>query len=293
MHSRDILFIRLLQSVFWPNLLLYFILKELKTVHEFQADAYAAKNEHSYINLLLNDIFSTRQFSMSNTFFCHPLKRRIMMLNKPVSRTKLRMAKSKAVILTALLAGAFVYLQSCKHVENTDATLTQQQKALSDAMKYPDISGDKKIYRFADVMPKPDYDLQAYLAAHIKYPGSARENSIQGRVIVRFVIDEGGNVISPSILRSPDTTLSEEALRVVGNMPKWRPGMLSGANVPVYFTMPIVFALDNGNGHDGLTDELTKEENDTLTGLLEQARTGAISVKDKNRMNELLKKLKK
>ena len=72
----------------------------------------------------------------------------------------------------------------------------------------------------------------------------SRENNSQGRVIVRFIIDSNGIVISPQVVRSSgDFYLDMEAVRVIESMPKWKPGKHKGKPVCVYFTMPIVFSL--------------------------------------------------
>ncbi len=114
-HSFDLIFIRCMLIVFWPNIMLYMLIKELKMVHEFQADALAAGNKISYINTLLNNSFHTHRFSMANTFFHHPVKRRIRMMNKSVLSSKgLFFLAARSFIVTTVLVAAMVYLQSCK-----------------------------------------------------------------------------------------------------------------------------------------------------------------------------------
>ncbi len=114
-HSADVVFIRLMQIAFWPNAILYAIGRELKIVHEFQADAYAVKNKDAYVNTLLNGAFNTNRFALSHTFFYHALKRRIMMLrNDPMNSQKLRIAIMKTCSCAILLLAGVVYIQSCK-----------------------------------------------------------------------------------------------------------------------------------------------------------------------------------
>jgi TonB family protein len=292
-HSLDILLLRLLQCIFWPNFVLYLILKELKIVHEFQADAYAVKNEASYTNALLNEIFNTRQFTLSHTFFYHPLKRRIMMLHNPVSRTRLRRAQSKAIVVAAFLLAGFIYLQSCSHAENK--SVLPQSAGTDDASieRNAKMVDGKKIYPFVKTMPTTDYDLHQFLASNMKYPEEARTKGIEGRVTVRFVVDEAGNVINPSILRSPDTILSQEALRVMGLMPKWQPGVQNGKRVAVFFTLPMVFMLDPKG--PGSSNGLSKPENDTMTQLLGRAQNNGnmLNLEESKTMARLMQKAKK
>ncbi|MFK8008165.1 MAG: energy transducer TonB [Saprospiraceae bacterium] len=88
-----------------------------------------------------------------------------------------------------------------------------------------------------------DVALLQYFAQHIKYPARARENRIEGKVILRFVIDENGDVQNAKVLRDVAGGCSEEALRVLSNMPKWKAGRHGGRNVKVNFTLPVSFKL--------------------------------------------------
>ncbi len=85
--------------------------------------------------------------------------------------------------------------------------------------------------------------LQHVLAKNTKYPTKAIENDMQGKVYVRFVINEKGEVENAHVLRSVYPILDKEALRVVRSLPNWKPGKQSGKAVKVWFTVPIVFKL--------------------------------------------------
>ena len=85
--------------------------------------------------------------------------------------------------------------------------------------------------------------LQKYLASSVKYPVIAQENGIQGRVYVQFVISAKGEVTNATVLRGVDSSLDKEALRVVENMPKWKPGKQRNRPVRVSYTVPINFVL--------------------------------------------------
>jgi len=87
--------------------------------------------------------------------------------------------------------------------------------------------------------------LMQFIAKAINYPTIAQgEVGAQGRVIIRFIIDREGNVVHPVVVRSADPYLDKEAIRVVNEMPKWKPGELEdGTKVAVYYTVPIMFRL--------------------------------------------------
>ncbi len=228
-HSCDIVFIRLLQCIAWPNVLLFLIMKELRTVHEFQADAVAAKDKETYNTTLLNELFYTKHFSLSHTFFHHPIKRRIMMLQKNKSHA----GKMKVVTLSMLLMTGMLYIQCTKEV-SARTTTTQPEEQKMDATG---------VYKVVDKMPRFYYtsDLPGFLMQNIRYPEAAKTNKIGGRVVVKFIVDEEGKVTNAQVLESPDKSLSESALAAVNKMPVWIPGEKDGKKVKVYFTLPISF----------------------------------------------------
>lgn len=95
----------------------------------------------------------------------------------------------------------------------------------------------------ADVMPEFNGDINQYLGRHLSYPQRAREASIEGKVIIRFVVNEDGSVSNAIIVKGIEGGCNEEALRVVSGMPKWKPGKQGGQAVKVYYTLPIRFIL--------------------------------------------------
>ncbi|RYD52989.1 MAG: energy transducer TonB [Sphingobacteriales bacterium] len=99
------------------------------------------------------------------------------------------------------------------------------------------------VFKYVEQMPQFDGDLIAFLIQHTVYPKEARENGIGGRVNVKVVIDETGQVTDPIIEKSVHPLLDAEALRVVKLMPPWKPGMQNGHAVRVFYTIPIKFII--------------------------------------------------
>ena len=85
--------------------------------------------------------------------------------------------------------------------------------------------------------------LMKYLAQNIKYPPYAKEAGIQGRVFINFVVETDGSITNVKVLRGIGGGCDEEAVRVVENMPKWKPGMQRGKPVRVSFNLPVKFTL--------------------------------------------------
>ncbi|MDD2412940.1 MAG: energy transducer TonB [Bacteroidales bacterium] len=93
------------------------------------------------------------------------------------------------------------------------------------------------------MFPGGDEARMNFLRENIKYPQMARESGIQGTVYVTFVVEPSGNITNIKILRGIGGGCDEEALRVVRQMPKWKPGKQRGKSVRVQFNMPIRFVL--------------------------------------------------
>lgn len=86
--------------------------------------------------------------------------------------------------------------------------------------------------------------LLEYLRKNIKYPAICRENNIQGRVIVSFVVNKDGAIVDPEVVKSVNPSLDKEAVRVISNMPPWKPGKQRGKPVRVKYTVPVNFRLN-------------------------------------------------
>lgn len=82
-----------------------------------------------------------------------------------------------------------------------------------------------------------------WLQKNIKYPSICQEQGVQGRVIVAFVVNRDGSIVDAKVVRSPDDHLSEEALRVVKLMPKWKPARQGNKTVRCRFNLPVNFRL--------------------------------------------------
>lgn len=104
----------------------------------------------------------------------------------------------------------------------------------------------KKIYEVVEEnaqFPGGDTECNKWLSEHIQYPASAQEQGIQGRVILEFVVETDGSLSDIKVNRSPDPSLSQEAVRIVKMMPKWKPAHQNDKAVRSRFTLPIMFRL--------------------------------------------------
>ena len=119
--------------------------------------------------------------------------------------------------------------------------------ANKDAILEPDLGPDEEdVYILVDNSPEfpgGTMGLLEYMRTTIKYPAQARKDTIQGRVLVSFIVNKDGSIVKPEIVKSAHPLLDEEALRMVNEMPAWKPGEQNGVPVRVKYTIPVNFRL--------------------------------------------------
>lgn len=129
-----------------------------------------------------------------------------------------------------------------KHKEERELEEKQKNDAINlEESKYTD-----EVFQEVDEMPEfPGGfgECTKFLQQNLNYPKVPQELGIQGRVVVQFIIDRDGSIVEPKVIRSVDSYLDNEALRVISMMPKWKPGKQSGKIVRVRLTAPIMFRL--------------------------------------------------
>lgn len=109
-----------------------------------------------------------------------------------------------------------------------------------------DVSAEDKI-----VMPEYPGGREAlmdYLEANIVYPSTARKMDLRGEVVVEFTVERGGAITGVNVIKGVAPELDQEAIRVVRNMPRWKPGTKNGNPVRVTMTMPINFKVHRVKG---------------------------------------------
>lgn len=106
---------------------------------------------------------------------------------------------------------------------------------------------EPEIFDRAEVMPQfPGgvVAMMAYLKNNLQYPAHAKEYGLEGKVIVKFIIDKDGSVLEPVILKDAvGGGAGDEAIRLVKAMPKWTHGSQRGKPVRVYYVVPVTFRL--------------------------------------------------
>ena len=272
-HSWDVLFMGLVTVFQWWNPAAWLMARELRQVHEYEADE-AVLNQgvdvKQYQLLLIRKSVGDQLFSMANNFNYQSLKKRIRMMtmNKSSRWNRLRALAVVPVIALALLAFAnptdeeqpelVVVAYNPASVTPSNAVQPAQpetapaavekavkEKAVKEETPEP-VEQDNKVYNSVEQMPEfPGgvVEMMKFLQMNIKYPPEAAKNDIEGRVVVQFIIDATGQVGDVQVVRSVDEELDAEAVRVVKSMPKLTPGRQDGKAVAVWYTLPISFKL--------------------------------------------------
>lgn len=166
----------------------------------------------------------------------------------PVTRPKIKLPPPPKIITDVI-----------QLIDNTDEQEPDLEIVDADVdekseCKYVDIDNPEEeeygdiVFVSAEFMPEfpgGQRELFKWLSKNIKYPAMAQENNICGTVYVGFVVDRDGSITKVKVLKSVDSSLDKEAIRVVKAMPKWKPGRQRNRNVRVSFTVPIKFRLNN------------------------------------------------
>lgn len=148
--------------------------------------------------------------------------------------------RTRTLLLPVFLSLAFI-ISSCKkedQLKEEDNVKTENECNSGDTTR---------IFMVVESMPEfpgGEEAMYQFLDNNIQYPDEAKENNIQGRVFVTFVVEKDGAICSVEVLRGIGHGCDEEAVRVVEAMPNWIPGKQRGEPVRVQFNLPIKFTLN-------------------------------------------------
>ncbi len=104
------------------------------------------------------------------------------------------------------------------------------------------------VYRDAEVAPEfpgGENNMYEFLGANTRYPAAAMKNSIQGRVVLRFIVTKKGKIEQITVVsKDSHPILNEEIIGVVKQMPNWTPAKIKNKPVNYYFVLPFLFNLE-------------------------------------------------
>jgi TonB family protein len=279
-HFIDIIFIEIIKALQWFNPVIYLFNRSLRAIHEYQADQECLSSGVPIINyqsLLLNQVFKSRAFNLTNSFSNPSLiKKRMLMMTK--KRTP-DFAGLKMIIVVPVTAIVFLAISAYREIPNSSvkqivpAVLTQNKstetqteliapppppppppsaktskskeniKVVKEESKDESETEPFVVVEEMPAFPGGDPALLKYIGENTIYPEISKAQNIQGRVIVRFCVTEKGGVSQISVLKGVSPELDAEAIRVVKTLPVFNPGKQGGKPVPVWYMVPITFSL--------------------------------------------------
>ena len=248
-HSIDVIISELVNICCWINPFAWLMKREVRLNLEFLADrkvmdaGFATK---SYQYHLLGLTYS-HKYGLSNNFNFSHLKQRIIMMNKKKTNGAghIKYALFAIPAFALLLAGNISCSSEATKTDDVKENAATEKADEAEVIIQQPATKDE-VFMVVEQMPEfPGgmKELMTYLKDNIKYPKAAQDKKVEGRVIVQFVIEKDGTPTEFNVLRSVDPDLDKEALRVLGNMPKWKPGMQKGQAVRVKYTVPVSFKL--------------------------------------------------
>ena len=277
-HSWDLLVADICIFFQWFNPASWLLKQELQNIHEYEADETVIEkgvDAKQYQLLLIKKAVGTRLYSMANSFNHSKLKKRITVMLKEKSNPWAKLKYLYILPVAAIAVTAFARPEISETAEEisavkvNDLTAIVEAKAIKsteESVQISTVSQDTvkvnyvptevsrklqgtAVFEVVEEMPEFPGGVDAmmeYLQKELRYPESAKEKGIQGRVTVQFIIDKEGNVTNSKVTRSVDKDMDAEAIRLVKAMPKWKPGMQKGKAVAVKYTVPVVFRLEGG-----------------------------------------------
>ena len=275
----DVLISEMLTIICWINPAAWLLRREVRQNLEFLADNSVLESgfdSKNYQYHLLQLSYQTPEIKLGNKFNVAPLKKRITMMNQQktnkagILKYSLIVPLALALILSSnaqtivnstkkvLSSTKSAVVDNKKETQEPVAVIAQTEQpieqelttAIQNTNPTTQQSDDKKIYTVVESMPQfpgGEKALLEYISLHLRYPADAHKNGVQGRIIVRFTVNESGKVENAVILRGVYPSIDAEGLKVASSLPDFIPGEQNGKKVAVYYTLPILFKLDGSS----------------------------------------------
>lgn len=228
-HTLDILFIEILQIVFWFNPLLYFYKKAIKLNHEFLADEAVNKQfgeVRNYQNLLLDFASNRATVSLASNINYLITKKRLLMMTQKESPIKIVLKVFTVGVVYVLLLLVF-----------STKTMAQKVSNKSDVK-------EKDLYMMAEIENTPEFpggitEFYKFVGKNFKVPEAAAKDKFQGKAYMQFIIEKDGTLTDIKTVKDAGYGLGDEAIRVLKLSPKWTAAQYQGKPVRVMYSLPI------------------------------------------------------
>ena len=229
-HTYDLLFFELFKICFWWLPTAWFINKEIRKIHEYQADAYALKWCHvdQYSSILISSTLNANGLSLASSFHDGLILKRLKAMKQRAKNVSPWKLGALSVLCTLL-----VIVFAC--TEEIDSKEPQNR--------------DGEVFTVVEELPQPIGGMDAFyrhIAENMKYPLQARRMGIEGKVFVQFTVEKDGSLSQVQAIKGIGAGCDEEAVRVISEAPAFEPGTQRGMPVRVRMELPVQFKLNQG-----------------------------------------------
>jgi TonB family protein len=217
----------------------------LGEIHEFEADRDVldgGSTVEEYLPIIFRQIFGCVPELTVGLGDSLTKKRFLMMKNKMKLTRFSRLRVAGVLPLAAGMMLLFSFTTRQPEIIEPVAPASAPQSAVQN----PDWDTPLQM---AEVMPSFEgggiQTFHSWVLEKMVYPKEAHDNKIEGMVLVKFVVERDGSISNIGQIESPHELLYNEVVRVLGESPRWTPGMQDGKPVRVFFVMPVKFSLLN------------------------------------------------
>jgi len=227
-HTLDILFVAVLQTVFWFNPFLSLFRKAIKLNHEFLADEAVNKQfgeVKSYQNLLLEFASNKQTVALASNLNYLITKKRLLMMTKEKSPIAMILKVSSVTAVSVLLLIAF-NSQAVAQTSFSEKNANNNRISETTNVKQPQFPGGiEKFYMF--------------VGQNFRMPEEFSKHKMEGKLFVEFMVEKDGSLSEFKIVKDLGYGVGDEAVRVLKLSPKWIPATENGQAVRVLYSLPI------------------------------------------------------
>jgi TonB family protein len=224
LHTLDVIFIELIQIIYWFNPIFILFNKSVRINHEYLADDGVIRDcldIKGYSEKLINFISCRRNIPLTSGFNHSLTKKRLIMMTKPKSGN---INDGLRIIATLCPALSFFFILSCLP-SNSQPSRYVSSEETNSLTKQNLISSDQQQKRSAADYPTfqggGSLKFENWVASQVKYPEEALAKAIDGRVSVNFKVEIDGTVSHIKITSSANSLLGQAVLKVIEASPKW------------------------------------------------------------------------
>lgn len=233
-HTLDILFVAVLQTVFWFNPFLSLFRKAIKLNHEFLADEAVNKKfgeVRSYQNLLLEFASNQQTVALASNINYLITKKRLLMMTKEKSPIAMILKVSSVAAVSVVLLIAF-NSQAIAQTSFNGKTSIDNRINEKTNVKQPQFPGGiEKFYMF--------------VGQNFRMPEEFSKHKMEGKLFVEFMVEKDGSLSEFKIVKDLGYGVSDEVIRVLKLSPKWIPATENGQAVRVMYSLPITLQSNN------------------------------------------------